>query len=186
MLSLSLPRPFFLSMTGKVPWQNKNHIMLMIGHHVESVCSARGWWACSADTLRGVVGDRWEGVRANVLWLMRRGEGKEVDCSVCLCVSVCVLCINIYVCICLYMGVCIHRPLLLRCVRGGLESSTTPARPFPMTFGARRSSFWASVNASVSSFFHCTNSGSLCTQNKRSNQIKGPALCLHPVDAVGK
>lgn len=66
--------------------------------------------------------------------------------------------------ICVY--VCIHRPLLLRCVRGGLESSTTPARPFPMTLGARRSSFWASVNASVSSFFHCTNSGSLCRENK--------------------
>lgn len=77
------------------------------------------------------------------------------------------------VCVCVYHGVlrvctdtyvCIHRPLLLRCVRGGLESSTTPARPLPMTLGARRSSFWASVNASVSSFFHCTNSGSLCKQ----------------------
>lgn len=55
-----------------------------------------------------------------------------------------------------------HKPLLLRCVSGGLDSSTTPARPLPITLGARRSSFWASVNASFSSFFHCTNSGSLC------------------------
>lgn len=88
--------------------------------------------------------------------------------------------VTVCVCVCLGLGgggvigdvrcgVCVcrcvaYRPLLLWCVRGGLESSTPPARPFPMTLGARRSSFWASVNASVSSFFHWTNSGSLCTQ----------------------
>lgn len=91
---------------------------------------------------------------------------------------VCYVCTDTYV--------CIHRPLLLRCVRGGLESSTTPARPFPMTFGARRSSFWASVNASVSSFFHCTNSGSLCRkktpplrdQLKSGGEI-GATLCFY-------
>lgn len=75
-------------------------------------------------------------------------------CGVCACV-----------CVRLRVRVCVHRPLLLRCVRGGLGWSSTPPRLFPITLGARRSSFCASVNASVSSFFHCTNSGSLCNDS---------------------
>lgn len=54
-----------------------------------------------------------------------------------------------------------QRPLLFLWQRGGFQSSTTADRDLLRNLGARRNSRWASVNVSVSSFFHCTNSGSL-------------------------
>lgn len=54
-----------------------------------------------------------------------------------------------------------HRPLLFLWLRGGLVSSTPAERDLFRNLGALRSSFWASVKASVSSFFHCRDSGSL-------------------------
>ena len=60
-----------------------------------------------------------------------------------------------------------QRPLLLLWQRGGLDSSTTLDRDLLRNLGARRSSRWASVKVSVSSFFHCTSSGSLYTDTQR-------------------
>lgn len=54
-----------------------------------------------------------------------------------------------------------HRPLLFLWLSGGLVSSTPAERDLFKNLGALRSSFWASVKASVSSFFHCRDSGSL-------------------------
>lgn len=151
--------------TGKVPLWYKQ----MIGQNVVcvSVCMEYSVEACGCGPFThtqesGSMG--WTGFRPYVLRIMSKQGSRESS------VWGLKVCAGKTVYANVHEHVWIHKPLLLRCVRGGLESSTTPALPLPMTLGARRSSFWASVNASVSSFFHCTNSGSLYRQ-KYKNQL---------------
>ena len=76
----------------------------------------------------------------------------------------------------------VQRPLLFLWQRGGFESSTTAERDLLRNLGARRSSRWASMNVSVSSFFHCTNSGSLWGQTHRGEEL---GQCRGSADTCG-
>lgn len=116
------------------------------------------WWVCTHTTTIHGGDERWGQMS---LWLtVMRWCAVSVSRYVYVCAHFYLLYIN--------MCTCIYRPLVSWCVRGGLESSTTPVWLFPMTFGARSSNLWASVNAPFSSFFHCTNSGSLCGHRKET------------------
>lgn len=75
----------------------------------------------------------------------------------------------------------VQRPLLFLWHRGGLESSRMVFRGLLRNLGARRSSLWASVKVHVSSFSHCANSGSLCTEKHA-----GIGTCLPICNSIYK
>ena len=80
----------------------------------------------------------------------------------------------------------VQRPLLFLWQRGGFESSTTAERDLLRNLGARRSSRWASMNVSVSSFFHCTNSGSLWGQTHGGEELGQCRGSADQVEASGQ